>query len=98
MCAFSRPEGDLLPGIKDIALYGTVTDSLGNSTKAFSLPSLQQVTANKVRVVVVTALMAAKVSRRLKHCWNHQAPCLKPTASWWHGARRLILQHCDMYV
>lgn len=54
VCAFSRPKEDLLPGLEDV----TLSDS---RSSAFQLPSLQQVTASRVRVVVVTAVMAAKV-------------------------------------
>lgn len=52
VCAFSRPYEDLLPGLEGVVLY---------HNGAFQLPSLQQLTANRLRVVVVTALMAAKV-------------------------------------
>jgi hypothetical protein len=54
VCAFSRPKQDLLPGLEDVTLWD-------DATSACQLPSLQQVTAKQVRVVVVTALMAAKV-------------------------------------
>jgi len=52
VCAFSRPYEDLLTGLEGVVLY---------HNDAFQLPSLQQLTANRLRVVVVTALMAAKV-------------------------------------
>lgn len=52
VCAFSRPREDLLPGLDAVVCY---------SNDAFQLPSLQQLTATRLRVVVVTALMAAKV-------------------------------------
>lgn len=71
MCAFSRPKEDLLPGLENVTLWD-------DSTSAFQLPSLQQLTANRIRVVVVTALMAAKVCWLL-HSWEitwHQAPSL----------------------
>jgi hypothetical protein len=55
VCAFARPKADLLPGLEDVTCWDS-------RTCAFQLPSLQQLTANKIRVVVVTALMAAKVS------------------------------------
>lgn len=54
VCAFSRPKEDLLAGLEDVTLWD-------GAMSAFQLPSLQQLTANEVRVVVVTALMAAKV-------------------------------------
>jgi hypothetical protein len=57
VCAFSRAKEDLLPGLEDVTLYD-------DRACAFQLPSLQQVMASRVRVVVVTALMAAKVGGR----------------------------------
>jgi hypothetical protein len=54
VCAFARPKEDLLPGLEAVTLWDS-------GTSAFQLPSLQQLTASRVRVVVVTALMAAKV-------------------------------------
>lgn len=59
VCAFSRPKEDLLAGLEGVTLWD-------NATSAFQLPSLERVTANKVRVVVVTAVMAAKV--RVAEC------------------------------
>jgi hypothetical protein len=70
VCAFSRPKEDLLPGLENVTLWD-------DSTSAFQLPSLQQLTANRIRVVVVTALMAAKV-RWLLHSWDHLAPSSEP--------------------
>lgn len=61
VCAFSRPKEDLLPALERVMELVTLWD---DRTQAFQLPSLQQLTANRVRVVVVTALMAAKV-----RCW-----------------------------
>lgn len=59
VCAFSRPKEDLLAGLEGVTLWD-------NAMSAFQLPSLERVTANKVRVVVVTAVMAAKV--RVAEC------------------------------
>lgn len=54
VCAFSRPKEDLPPELLDVACWD-------DGVCAFKLPQLQDVVAKRVRVVVVTALMAAKV-------------------------------------
>lgn len=59
VCAFSRPREDLPAELDDVTLWD---ERVG----AFRLPELQEVTANRIRVVVVTALMAGKVS---PHAW-----------------------------
>eukprot|EP00878_Enallax_costatus_P003269 GHUV01003472.1.p1 GENE.GHUV01003472.1~~GHUV01003472.1.p1 ORF type:complete len:563 (+),score=190.19 GHUV01003472.1:2226-3914(+) len=54
VCAFSRPREDLPKDLEDVTLWD---DSVG----AFRLPELPEVVANRIRVVVVTALMAGKL-------------------------------------
>jgi hypothetical protein len=54
VCAFSRPREDLLPGLEKVTLWDS-------GSCAFQLPSLEKVTGSRVRVVVATAVMAAKV-------------------------------------
>lgn len=55
VCAFSRPYEDLPEDLREVTLWD---DAVG----AFRLPELREVTANRIRVIVVTALMAGKVS------------------------------------
>jgi hypothetical protein len=55
ICAFSRPKEDLLPDLDTVSNWS-------DAEQAFSLPPLASVMHNRKRVVVVTALMAGKVS------------------------------------
>jgi hypothetical protein len=55
VCAFARPSEDLPTDLREVCNWD---DGEG----AFKLPSLATVTQGRVRVVVVTALMASKVS------------------------------------
>jgi hypothetical protein len=63
ICAFSRPAEDLPAELHDVANWDIPERARKPGRGTFELPLLAAVTRGWVRVVVVTALMAGKVSR-----------------------------------
>lgn len=67
VCAFARAKEDLPAKLEGITYWD-------DRLQAFRLPSLQEITASRIRVVVVTALMAAKVNTL---AITYLIPCLQ---------------------